>query len=304
VRLSEWVLAVYFSWTTVLSIWLPVVPQIRARTLIVNIGVLLLYVILLRFRRDPWTGYLRDWVPLALMILAYKQMGWFAPASHAYTLEHQWIVWDRFILDDLHGRAFIELLGPVMPAILEIAYSFVYAVPPLTMGVLYATGHKNRSDTLLTIYLLGLFLCYAQFPFWPSEPPRTVFAGQDLPNIHTVFRDFNLWLVGSYGIHTSVFPSAHVSGAFAAFCAVAHLIPQRSMLKLAYFVYATLVAIATVYGRYHYAVDAVAGFFIGVAALPLGLWLLSLYYRNSGASVQKDRERTAEFFTTNGGSTR
>ncbi len=76
-----------------------------------------------------------------------------------------------------------------------------------------------------------------------------------------------------------LFPAYHVCiFTIAAFCAVAYLIPGRRMLKAGYLIYATLVAIATVYGRYHYAVDAVAGFAIGVAALPLGLWLLSLYY--------------------------
>jgi membrane-associated phospholipid phosphatase len=162
----------------------------------------------------------------------------------------------------------------VIPSLLELSYSLVYAVPPATMVILYACGLRKKSDTLLTIYLLGLFLCYAQFPFWPSEPPRAVFPGQDMPSFHTIFRKFNLWLVGGYGIHTSVFPSAHVSGAFAAYCGIAYLMPQRRKLKFAYLAYACLVAAATVYGRYHYAVDAIGGMAIGVAALPLGVWLL------------------------------
>lgn len=92
--------------------------------------------------------------------------------------------------------------------------------------------------------------------------------------IHTPVRDFNLWLVGGYGIHTSVFPSAHVSGVTAAAMAILHLMPRRRRLVAAYSAYAVLVALATVYGRYHYAVDAIAGALIGLIALPLGLWLL------------------------------
>src|SRR5262249_33477923 len=35
--------------------------------------------------------------------------------------------------------------------------------------------------------------------------PRTVFPGEDAPSTQTVFRRFNWFLLGGYGIHTSVF---------------------------------------------------------------------------------------------------
>jgi membrane-associated phospholipid phosphatase len=273
-RVSEWIAAAFFSWTTVLAIVLPISGNMRLRTFLANAIVVLVYGWLFRMRRHTWAEMTRDWVAQALTILAYKQMGWFAPATHTYALEHEWIVWDRLLLDGLHGRAIVEFFGPVLPSILELSYSLVYAVPPVTMGILYATGLRKRADAFLTIYVLGLFLCYGQFPFWPSEPPRAVFPGQDMPSIDTVFRQFNLWLVENYGIHTSVFPSAHVSGVFAAAFAVSY-VTQRRRLFSAYLIYAILVALATVYGRYHYAVDAVGGFVIGSLAWPLGAWLLS-----------------------------
>jgi membrane-associated phospholipid phosphatase len=278
-RVSEWVVAAFFTWTTALALVVPISGDMRARTLLANVAVLLVYLVLLRMQRYEWAQAARDWVPQALMILAYKQMGWFAPGTHTNWFEHEWIVWDRLLLDDFQGRALIESLGPALPSLLELSYALVYAVPPITMGVIYAAGLRKRADTMLTIYLLGLFLCYAQFPFWPSEPPRVVFPGQDMPTVHTALRGFNLWLVGNYGIHTSVFPSAHVSGAFAAAFGIAYLMPHRRRIVLTYFVYATLVAIATVYGRYHYAVDAAGGFVIAVFAFPLGMWLMTLTER-------------------------
>jgi membrane-associated phospholipid phosphatase len=278
-RVSEWIVLVFFAWTTALAVALPISGAMRARVLVTNFLVWVLYGFLVRVPRQPWVEIARDWVPQALMILAYKQMGWFAPATHTNQLEHQWIVWDRLLLDELGGRAFIESAGPVLPFLLELSYALVYAIPPITMGIVYAVGMRKRADTLLSIYLLGLFLCYAQFPFWPSEPPRAVFSGQDLPNVTTVLRTFNLWLVGNYGIHTSVFPSAHVSGAFAGAFGIAYLIPGRRWIVVAYFAYGIFVAVATVYGRYHYAVDAVAGFVVGVVAFPLGAWLVSFVDR-------------------------
>jgi hypothetical protein len=99
--------------------------------------------------------------------VAYEQMGWFAPAAHTNHLEHEWIVWDRLLLDDLHLRAIIESLGPVVPSLLELSYALVYVVPPITMGVIYALGLRKRADTILTIYLLGL--CHRSFSARPSR---------------------------------------------------------------------------------------------------------------------------------------
>jgi membrane-associated phospholipid phosphatase len=89
--------------------------------------------------------------------------------------------------------------------------------------------------------------------------------------MQTIFRRFNWFLLGGYGIHTSVFPSAHVSGAFAAAFGVRRALPEKPRVWHSLLAIAVLIATATVYGRYHYVVDAVAGFAVSVVALALGL---------------------------------
>ena len=81
-----------------------------------------------------------------------------------------------------------------------------------------------------------------------------------------------------YGIHASVFPSAHVSSALSAAWGLLATLPARRLwMGWAMAIYGCSVAVATVYGRYHYAVDAVAG-----AALS-GLGTLVLYRNRRGA---------------------
>jgi membrane-associated phospholipid phosphatase len=276
IRTSEWVVFFFFGWTSILAATLSLSAEIRIRTLVSNALVFVAYFALLRFGQYRWAFISRDWFPQALLVLVYKEMGWFAPSSHTHEFENSWIVWDRMLLNDWHGRAIIESLGPILPSLLELSYVLVYAVPPVTMGIIYGIGLLKRADVMLTIYLLGMFLCYAQFPFWPSEPPRAVFPGQDMPTIDTPIRTFNLWIVGNYGIHTSVFPSAHVAGALAAALGMAYLAPRKRLLVWTYFIYAALVAVATVYGRYHYAVDALAGIAMGGAGFALGVWLCGM----------------------------
>jgi membrane-associated phospholipid phosphatase len=114
--------------------------------------------------------------------------------------------------------------------------------------------------------VLAVVGAYALFPYFPSEPPRTVFPNQDLPSFATPFRSFNLWLLGGWGIHTSVFPSAHVSGAFSAALAMRRLLPEKPWAWRFLMALAVLIALATVYGRYHYLVDALAGVGVALAA--------------------------------------
>lgn len=268
-RLSERIVVGFFLWASALALVLPLAGEIRVRALVANGIVFLCSYFLVHEKSKAWATPLRDWVPQIFLVLAYKEMGWFAPGTHTHELENSWIVWDRMLLNDWHLRAGIEALGSLLPSLLELSYLVVYIVPPVTLLILYRLRLREKADTMLSIYLLAMFLCYGQFPFWPSEPPRAVFPGEDMPLVDNVIRRFNLWIVGSYGIHTSVFPSAHVAGAVAAALGFRYLTPERRGLVAGYAFYAVLVTVATVYGRYHYAVDAVAG--IAMAGLGFGL---------------------------------
>lgn len=272
-RSSEWVLAGYFSYCIACSLLLPVRGSVRLVTIALNVLIiagLLLLAYAENLRHREFLRIMRDWYPLPLMLLAYREMGWFAPDTHTYEFEHAWIVYDRLLLDTLHLRALIEAAGPLFPSLLEVSYSLVYAIAPFCMAWIYYRRVRERVNAFLTTFLLGIFLAYVLFPFFPSEPPRTVFPGQDLPNIMTVFRRFNLGLLGQYGIHMSVFPSAHCSGAFAAAFAMRTLMPTEPWVWRTLLLLAASIATATVYGRYHYAADAAAGI-----AIALAVWLFT-----------------------------
>jgi membrane-associated phospholipid phosphatase len=274
VRWSELVLFIYFVYAAALAMLLPVSGEVRVVSVVLNLTILAGYALLIYahgLRGRKLLDVTRDWLPLVLLLLAYREMGWLAPRTHAYSLERNWIVVDRLVLRTWHLHDAIEWLGPVVPSILEIAYSLVYVTAPFGLAMLYVYGARKRSERYLLILVLGVLLSYAQFPYWPSEPPRTVFPGEDAPSMQTIFRRFNWFLLGGYGIHTSVFPSAHVSGAFAAAFGVRQALPEKPWVWRSLLAMAVLIATATVYGRYHYVVDAVAGFAVSVVALALGL---------------------------------
>lgn len=261
VRRAEWILFAFFLYAPALTFFVPAPAGLTLRLVLLNSAVILIYATLVSLdsmKRRIVLEVIRDWLPLGLALLAYREMGWFALPHRTALLESRWIVWDRHLLAH-GGRAIIESLGPVVPSLLEVAYALVYALPPFALAVLYLSGQRQMADRLLTVVLLSILLCYAQFPFWPSEPPRVVFAGLDLPSYFTIFRRFNLWMLGNYGIHTSVFPSAHVAGALSTAFGFRRAMPEKRRISRFLFAVAVLIAIATVYGRYHYLADAISG---------------------------------------------
>lgn len=271
-RPSEWLIAAYFTYTAMCSVVMDVRPGVPAILWTVNalvIATLLLLVFAENLRHRKILSIMRDWYPITLMLLAYREMGWLAPTVHHYRYEQTWIQWDRLLLNHYGLRDAIESLGPLIPSMLDISYSLVYTIAPFCMAWLYYRRLMKRMDAFLLVFLSGIFGAYMLFPFFPSEPPRAVFPNADLPNVVTMFRRFNLALLGNYGIHLSVFPSAHCSGAFSAAFAMREVLPEEPWVWRMIFVLACSIATATVYGRYHYAADAAAG--IGIALLAWGI---------------------------------
>jgi membrane-associated phospholipid phosphatase len=262
-RASEWLILGYFFYVAILAAFFFAPFKAIALAAAVCVAMLILA------RRK---SFMRDLAPLAFTLAAYREMDWFTPAVRDHHLEKVWIVWDRRLLDDLHLRAAVESLGALIPSYFELCYVLVYAAAPVAIALLFLNHRRASANDFWLAYLAGTLGAYAMFPFFPSEPPRTAFPGHDLPHLITVVRRLNLWIVGGYGIHSSVFPSAHVSSVLSAAWGLRATIPERPWIGRAFLIYGVSVACATVYGRYHYAVDAAAGIAIsllGVVALRL-----------------------------------
>jgi membrane-associated phospholipid phosphatase len=268
-RSSEWLTIGYFAYVALITPLFPLDPQVKwlaAAVFVLVAGLFGVLALAESYGHQQAFSITRDWIPLALTLVAYRELDWFSPLTRNLNMELRWVEWDRRLLYGAGLQRAIESLGALLPAYLEVCYLLVYAVGPIMVAVLYAQRRRELVNRMLMVYLAGTLLAYALLPYFPSDPPRTLFGGSDLPNVDTPVRRFNLWIVSGYGIHSSVFPSAHVSSAFSAAWALLWLLPEKRRFGWAMLAYAVSVAVATVYGRYHYAVDAIAGLGVSVLA--------------------------------------
>ena len=119
------------------------------------------------------------------------------------------------------------------------------------------------ADHFWTTVLLATLACYAVYPFFPLTPPRVLFHDLPGPAVQPLLRKANFWILDQFGVQACIFPSGHVAAVTATALAVRDYLPRLGSLFL---LAAASVAAATVYGRYHYAADALAGALVGVAA--------------------------------------
>jgi membrane-associated phospholipid phosphatase len=183
---------------------------------------------------------------------------------------------DERLLNYFGLKQLIEGPGPVLPFCLESCYLLVYGIAATGVGILYATDKRRLVDNFYLFYFSATLGAYALFPYFPTEPPRFLFPDVAPPTVVTAMRLCNLYLLRKATIHVSVFPSAHVSSAFSAAWALLYLLPKRPTIGLLFVAYGLSVAIATVYGRYHYTADAVAGFLLSCVAFALCCWYLKV----------------------------
>ena len=267
-RSSEWVLLAFFAYIVAVTPFFRDRPRLGYQPVFVLLAVFAMFSVLAigsLERRRSAIEIVRDWLPIPLTLAAFREMELFVPLTYTHRYEQTWIQWDAWLLESCRLHRVLQIAGALIPSYLEVCYFLVYGVAAYCVAILYIRGHRTRVNQLLTIYLLGTLSAYALFPFFPSEPPRFAFPNI-APPIDTEIRELNLWFLRHATIHSGVFPSAHVSATFSCAWAMFLVLPERKRFGWGLLLYALSVSVATVYGRYHYVADVIAGFAVSLGA--------------------------------------
>jgi membrane-associated phospholipid phosphatase len=200
---------------------------------------------------------LRAWAPLVYILTGYYASAYLfvAPSER---LEAWLRAWDRRLLGDPAIR-FARWPRPVMAA-LEIIYMGCFILIGAGFLVLVASGHAAAADHYWTLVAGAELGSFAPLAFIQTRPPWALERKPVLadPFVHEVAGR----LIQIFTIRVNTFPSGHVAGSLAVALAVMSVMPWTGFALLAV---AFAVAAATVVGRYHYTVDAVAGAALTVA---------------------------------------
>src|SRR4051794_26988698 len=267
-RNAEWIHVVVFSFLTLLAL-AKRLPRRRLANALV-IGAVGLAATLLSSRLDTWlprlaASVVRDWLPAPLMLLVYWQAGQF---------------FVRVQEDFQHSLARLDerLVAPALLAIarrcsgrwllgyLECAYLFCYPMIPLSVSALYLMRMGAHADRYWTTVLPATYACYVMVPFAQMLPPRLIEERWRVGLPDSPLRQFNLRILRNASIHANTFPSAHVAASISSALALIRLDPR---VGAAFLCIALSIPFGAVFGRYHYAADAILGAAVALAAFAL-----------------------------------
>jgi PAP2 superfamily len=197
------------------------------------------------------------WPPL-LLLIAYWSSGllFVAPRpSHEAAL--------RWLDDWLDIRALSRRTPRLIVETLEAAYAGVYFLIPLALVAHLWFSPSPDPDRFWSIVLITDFICFGVLPWVQTRPPRALEPGEPW---RSSLRVFNLKVLGATSIQVNTFPSGHAAEGLVAFLLVLAAPPW---IVGPMFLAAMAVSAGAVCGRYHYLVDAIAGWVVAVGVFAI-----------------------------------
>lgn len=217
-------------------------------------------------------GVLRDWLPFLLFLLAYET---FQSRIWAILLPHdrdaQLLSWDRRLFGETPSLQIQSWISPVMTDAMVAAYFLHLVLPPIVAIAWYLKDRRVFREFLLAVLAAGI-LGSIGYMIMPAVGPGIAFASQFGRGFEgSLYRPVTEFLDAARASR-DVFPSLHVGLS----TIVLYYAGRRGRTWFAAFLPLVLANwLSTVYLRYHYLVDVIAGWLTAWLAIALAKVLLS-----------------------------
>ena len=169
-----------------------------------------------------------------------------------------------------HPTVLLErITNPALTDLLQIAYTSYYFIP-ISFGVLLFKKNRHREfDRSVFLILLCFYLSYLGYMLFPALGPRFSLAGVQTMELRglLVTEPLQRFLNHLEDIKRDAFPSGHTAVTVLVLCLAYRY--HKGYFRIAFPVVSALV-FATVYCRYHYVVDVLAGLALTALTLLLG----------------------------------
>jgi membrane-associated phospholipid phosphatase len=203
--------------------------------------------------------YLHVAFTVAMVLMLFNSLGQLIPHVRSATYDEQLIGIDHALFG-VHPTVWMErLINPVLTAVLQFAYISYYFIPVALGVTLIARGRRAEFEEALFGIVLCFYLSYIGYLLVPAVGPR--FTLQHLQTAGLQAGPFITALQETLNSleHNKMdaFPSGHTAVAL-----VSLFYARKTREKLLFRILVPIVLLlllSTVYLRYHYVIDVVAG---------------------------------------------
>jgi membrane-associated phospholipid phosphatase len=226
----------------------------------------------------PFWEILRDWFPfLVILLMYYSLWGDATLLMVSADRDQALIALDQRLFGFQASLVLQRIISPWMTAWMAFAYFFHIINIPLVGCFLYVRRDRARFREMMSglmvvcfFGLIGYLVVPAIGPMYTLRDQYTVPLHQSLPGFNREFDFMNF-----ARIRRDVFPSLHVAISF-----VVWLYAYRNSKKLFWILSPLILSLwlSTLYLRYHYLIDVVAGLILA----PLSYLLANRLFRHFG----------------------
>lgn len=194
--------------------------------------------------------------PIVLTLGYYAQLGLINEGAVSVR-DHIVSGWEMAVFGTEPSVTWHEAMPSLLLSwVLHVAYISYYWVVPVAALLLFFRTDERSFTRGAFIITLGFYVCYAIYHFFPVAGPRYIYGDATGPIAEVLPARIIKALMQDGSSWGTAFPSSHVVACLSAVWALWRP-ARRAALALAPF--AVLLIPATVFGQFHYAVDAMAG---------------------------------------------
>lgn len=201
------------------------------------------------------------------------------------------MAWDLSLFG-VHPTLWLErIVTPWLTDLMHLAYVTYYVLPLVLCGRLYARGRQGDFDLAAFTLILTFFLSYLGYILVPAQGPRALLAPlQTVPLRGLIVTEaIRNTLDSLEALKRDAFPSGHTA-VVVVILALAWRHDRRVFWPALPVVLALV--ISTVYTRYHYAVDVLAGLLLATLCMLIGPPLCRRLARLTSSNAVAQRGRS------------
>jgi membrane-associated phospholipid phosphatase len=218
--------------------------------------------------------FLRGWYPILLIGLTYKELTYLIPRIHPRDFDAMLAAID-YRMFGVNPTVWIErFTWPPLTEVLQLTYSTYYLLPVILGVVLWRKRWLDKYFFWVFVVMFGFYLSYLGYLAVPAIGPRflpSIIEAQTKPLTGVwLFLPVRQMLDRAEGITRDCFPSGHTELTLLVLY-YSHRFHRRTFWW--FLPFGIGIILSTVYLRYHYVIDVVAGALVAaivvVVAKPL-----------------------------------
>ena len=252
-------------------------------------------------------AFLRHFYPVLLYAGLFAETGWLNQMFIAGYLDPAIIHFDQALFGGQPSLSFMQRFPYLFVS--EVFYGAYFSYYLMIGGVGIALYLRNRTAFFryMAVMSFVFYVCYLIYIFVPVIGPPIFFRNifgyalpADLRNLASnsgypeaiksgIFFRIMKWIYDVFEAPGAAIPSSHVA---IALCTVFFSFRYLRGVRWIHLSLAILLCLATVYCRYHYVTDVLAGIVTAVVLIPLGDWLYGRSRPESAQNLQRIEPRT------------